>query len=71
MKFISITFTNSVPISQQTCVSSSEIKQLMLLKVIKAVYSENNKQAIDTLCGQNAEFTSTNYLKMVVHNTTL
>jgi hypothetical protein len=70
MKFISITFT--VPISQKTqCVSISEINQVMLLRKIMAVYSENHKQATDTLCGQSAVFM--NYLKQVVHtaNTTL
>jgi hypothetical protein len=48
-------FKNSVSSAKKT-MFTSQISWLMLFKEVIAVYSENRTKAINTLCGQSAEF---------------
>jgi hypothetical protein len=50
---------NSVGIShEKDYVSATKPNRLMLFKEIIAVYCENHTEHTNTLCGQNAEFSS-------------
>jgi hypothetical protein len=58
-------YKNSVRTSQEThCVSATETNRLMLFGETVAVYCENHTEHINTVCGQNAEFS---VLKNVVY----
>jgi hypothetical protein len=50
---------SSVRTSQEThYVSATKPNRLMLFREIISVYCENHTEDINTLCGQNAEFSS-------------
>jgi hypothetical protein len=55
-KLIQILFENSIPASKRKQHSSiTMINWLMLFKEIIAIYSENHRKPINTVCGQNVE----------------
>jgi hypothetical protein len=54
-----IIIMNSVPTSQEThCVFATKPNRLMLFREIIVVYCKNHTEHTNTLCGQNAEFSS-------------
>jgi hypothetical protein len=55
----SCVYIYSVPTSQETrYVTATKPNRLMLFREIIAVYCENHTEHTNTLCGQNAEFSS-------------
>ena len=54
--FFKVLFKGSVFAQRKRCVCIMKVSQLMLLRDIITVYSENRTGLLSTLWGQNAEF---------------